>query len=46
MDFPKLGHAVDVVDRWTVVDVEAMLEAEAFEREERFISRTLLLFAK
>ena len=42
--FPKLGHAVDAVGRWRAVDVELMLEAEAFERKERFISRTLSLF--
>ena len=39
--FPELGHAVDADDRWTAVDVEPMLEAGAFERKERFISRTL-----
>ena len=38
LHFPKLEHAVDAVDRWTAVDVEPMLEAEAFERKERFIA--------
>lgn len=34
--FPKLGHAVDAVDRWTAVDVEQMLEAEAFVKKDLF----------
>lgn len=35
LHFPKLGHAVDVDDRWAVVDVEPVLEAATSERKER-----------
>lgn len=34
--FPELGYVGDAVDRWTAVDVETMLEAQAFERDGLF----------
>ena len=37
--FLKLGYVVDADDRWAAVDVEPMLEAQAFECKERFISK-------